>query len=76
MSINSDMLAEMNLLLQFPESSHMNGIKIHHEAPEEAQAAAQRLHSKGLTDRPDGGYLTDAGIELHEHLRVLHSALK
>lgn len=76
MSLNPEMVSEINLLLQYPESSHMNGIKIHHHAEKATQAAAQRLFDKGLIDQPDGGYLTDAGIELHEHLRVIHSALK
>ncbi len=76
MSINSDMHNEMNLLLQFPTDSLMTGIKITHEAAPETLAAAQRLFEKGLTDATDGGYLTDAGIELVEHLQVIHSALK
>lgn len=76
MSVTAEMLEEINLLLKFPEASHMNGLKVHHEAEESVQAAAKRLFEKGLTDQPDGGYLTDAGIELHEHLRLIHSALK
>lgn len=76
MSISNDMQDEMNLLLQFPTNSLMNGIKIHHDAAPESIRAAIRLHEKGLTDQPDGGYLTDAGIELVEKLVVIHSALK
>jgi uncharacterized protein (TIGR02647 family) len=67
---------EMNLLLQFPTDSLMNGLKVHDEASPASKEAAQRLHSKGLTDQPDGGYLTDAGIELVEHIQIIHSALK
>ena len=76
MTINTTMLDEMNLILQFPTDSLRTGLKVHQDAPEVTVAAAQRLYDKGLTDAPDGGYLTDAGIELHEHLLVLHSALK
>lgn len=76
MSISTDMHGEMNLLLQFPVDSLMTGIKIHHDAATDTIAAAQRLFDKGLIDQPDGGYLTDAGIELVDHLTVIHSALK
>ncbi|MDX1342316.1 MAG: TIGR02647 family protein [Reinekea sp.] len=76
MTITADMHSEMNLLLQFPTDSLMTGIKIHHDAAPETIAAAQRLFDKGFTDAHDGGYLTDAGIELVEHLQVVHSALK
>lgn len=75
MTITTDMLNEMNVLLQFPESSLMNGIKIHHDADPALIEATKRLFDKGLIDQPDGGYLTDAGIELHEHLRVINNAL-
>lgn len=76
MSITNDMHDEMNLLLQFPSRSLMNGLKIHHDAPAESIRAAIRLHDKGLIDQPDGGYLTDAGIELAEKLAIIYSALK
>ena len=76
MSITSDMHIEMNLLLQFPTDSLMTGIKITHEASADTVSAAQRLFNKGLTDAQDGGYLTDAGIELVEHIQIIHSALK
>ena len=76
MTITTEMLNEMNILLQFPENSMMNGIKIHHDADPALIDATKRLYNKGFIDQPDGGYLTDAGIELHEHLRVLNSALR
>ena len=75
MIITTEMLDEMNLLLQFKSSSLMSGIKIHSDAAPENIAAAQRLFDKGLTDHVDGGYLTDAGVELLEHIHVLYSAL-
>jgi uncharacterized protein (TIGR02647 family) len=76
MSITNEMHNEMNLLLQYPTDSLMNGIKIHDEAAPETKDAAQRLFDKGFVDAPDGGYLTDAGIEIVEHIQVIHSALK
>lgn len=70
-------IAELNLLLQFDLSSAATGIKVHHDATEEMQAAVTRLYEKGLCTLPDGGYLTDEGIEVAEHadkvLRVLSS---
>ena len=76
MTITADTLSEMNLLLQFPSDSLRTGLKIHHEAAPETIAAAKRLHEKGFTDAPDGGYLTDAGIELKEHINRVNLALK
>ncbi|TXZ85941.1 TIGR02647 family protein, partial [Vibrio cholerae] len=53
------------------------GIKVHHDASEAVQAAVVRLYNKGLCTQPDGGYLTDEGIEIAEHadrvLRVLNA---
>ena len=76
MTVTPDMHAEMNLLLQFPTDSLLTGIKIHHDADPSLISASERLYEKGLVTAVDGGYLTDAGIELVQHLQVLHSALK
>ncbi|MCG9598046.1 TIGR02647 family protein [Vibrio sp. Isolate25] len=77
MKYTADKMAELNLLLQFDISSSATGIKVHHEATEEMQTAVKRLFDKGLCTLPDGGYLTDEGIEVAEHadkiLRVLSS---
>lgn len=68
---------ELNLLLQFDLSSAATGIKVHQNASESAQAAVARLYNKGLCTQPDGGYLTNEGIETAEHaervLRVLNA---
>ncbi|MDA0147216.1 TIGR02647 family protein [Vibrio sp. LaRot3] len=68
-------LSELNLLLQFDISSSATGIKVHNDASEEMQQAVKKLYEKGLCTLPDGGYLTDEGIEVAEHadkiLRVL-----
>ncbi len=75
MKYTQEHLAELNLLLQFDISSAATGIKVHNEASEEFQAAVKRLYAKNLCTLPDGGYLTDEGIEIAEHadrvLRVL-----
>lgn len=77
MKFTPEHLSELNLLLQFDLSSSATGIKVHHEASEDMQAAVQRIYEKGLCTLPDGGYLTDEGIEVAEHadkiLRVLSS---
>ncbi|WED20746.1 TIGR02647 family protein [Vibrio sp. JC009] len=77
MKFTADILSELNLLLQFDISSAATGIKVHQDASEEMQAAVKRLYDKGLCTLPDGGYLTDEGIETAEHadrvLRILSS---
>ncbi|WCE28548.1 TIGR02647 family protein [Vibrio sp. SCSIO 43137] len=75
MKFSQNNLAELNLLLQFDISSAATGIKVHQEASEDVKNAVASLYSKGLCTMPDGGYLTDEGIEMAEHadklLRVL-----
>jgi uncharacterized protein (TIGR02647 family) len=67
---------ELRLLAKFPLESHMEGLKIHHEAGEAILAVAKRLFDKGLIDQMDGGYLTDSGREMAEHLRIVLDTLK
>ena len=54
----------------------MQGIKIHSDADSSLIDAAKRLYDKGITDSSDGGYLTDLGLDLIEHVTLIHSALK
>ncbi|MEM7402276.1 MAG: TIGR02647 family protein, partial [Pseudomonadota bacterium] len=54
----------------------MQGIKIHSDAESSIKDAAKRLYDKGITDSPDGGYLTDLGLDLINHVSVINSALK
>ncbi|WP_070967676.1 TIGR02647 family protein [Vibrio sonorensis] len=79
MKFSADHIEELNLLLQFDLSSAATGIKVHKDASEAVREAAERLYNKGLCTLPDGGYLTDEGIEVAEHaervLRVLSSRL-
>jgi len=66
---------EMKLLAKFPTQSQLEGIKIHHNAAPAIIAASTALFDKGLTSRPDGGYLTDAGIEVVDHLHHVLATL-
>ena len=76
MKYNAEHIADLNLLLQFDVSSAATGIKVHQEAAQETQAAVKRLFEKNLCTQPDGGYLTDEGIEMAERadklIRVLN----
>jgi len=65
MSFTADTIAELNLLLRYPETS-MEGLKIHHDADDSVIAAAKSLFDKGLTTQKDGGYLTDLGHSASE----------
>lgn len=75
MPFKQEMLDELNLILKFPRKSLMQGLKVHHDADDATVAAAQRLHAKGIVSQPDGGYLTDLGHDLAEHIQVVSSAL-
>ncbi|MBU3002561.1 TIGR02647 family protein [Paraglaciecola arctica] len=75
MTFTSDMIAELNLLLKFPNKSLMQGLKIHHDAEADVIAAAKRLFDKGIVTLPDGGYLTDLGHDLFEHAQIVRMAL-
>ncbi len=66
MSPNDNTLHELALLMQFPDSSGLAGLKIHSDAAAATVAAGQRLFDKGLTTQSDGGYLTPFGHEARE----------
>ncbi|MEO1878769.1 MAG: TIGR02647 family protein [Methylococcales bacterium] len=44
---------------------------MHGSAKPELINAAARLFEKGLISQPDGGYLTDLGIEVAEHAQAV-----
>jgi uncharacterized protein (TIGR02647 family) len=75
MPFNAEMLDQLNLLLKFPTDSLMQGLKIHHDADPSVIAAAKSLYDMGIISQPDGGYLTDLGLDLIEHAQILKSAL-
>ena len=66
---------EMKLLAKFPEKSQLEGIKIHHTANPAIIASAKSLFDKGLITQPDGGYLTDSGLETVDHLHHVLTTL-
>ncbi|MGF1696148.1 TIGR02647 family protein [Vibrio lamellibrachiae] len=77
MKYSQENLAELNLLLQFDIGSASTGIKVRQDASNDVQDAVSRLFKKGLCTLPDGGYLTDEGIETAEKvdkiLRILNA---
>lgn len=75
MPFNQQLTDELNLILKFPTSSLMQGLKIHENADPTVIAAAKRLFDKGIITLPDGGYLTELGHDLAEHAQVIQSAL-
>jgi len=79
MAFSTEVIDELNLLLQFNLSSGQSGIKVHSDAAPSSVAAAARLFDKGLIDQVDGGYLTSLGRETAEHaqgaLRILNSVI-
>ncbi|NOU50124.1 TIGR02647 family protein [Pseudoalteromonas sp. JBTF-M23] len=76
MAFDQNMMAELTLLAKFPRSSMHQGIKLHRDAEQSLIDAAQRLFDKGIIDSPDGGYLTDLGLDLISHLDQVHCALQ
>lgn len=75
--LTTDEIAEINLLAHFNLNSTQEGLKIHaHEASEDTVAAAARLHERGLTTLPDGGYLTSLGLDAAAHCQGLLTILR
>lgn len=75
MAFAASTLEALNLLLQFDSSSLERGIKVHSSARPEVIAACRQLFDRGLVSQPDGGYLTDAGIEALAHAQSLAGLL-
>lgn len=71
MSYTPELVAELEILRLFNLENTLEGLKVHHDAGHAAIAAARRLHAKGLTTQPDGGYLTSLGRDAAEHAQVL-----
>lgn len=66
---------DIKLLAKFPEESHIEGLKVHNDADPAMISSAQSLFNKGLTTQDDGGYLTDSGREMAEHLHTVLDTL-
>ncbi|MCB1855939.1 MAG: TIGR02647 family protein [Halieaceae bacterium] len=75
MAFTAPSIEQLNLLLQFDSDSLERGIKVHSSARAEVIAACRALHGLGLVSQPDGGYLTDAGVEALEHVQSLAGLL-
>ncbi len=75
MSFTPGTMEELNLLLQFDSASLDRGIKVHSNARSEVIAACIALFDRGLVTQPDGGYLTDAGVEALAHAQSLAGLL-
>lgn len=75
MTFTASTIEELNLLLQFDTSTLDRGIKVHSNARQEVIAACENLFARGLVSQPDGGYLTDAGIEALAHAQTLAGLL-
>jgi uncharacterized protein (TIGR02647 family) len=71
MSLNDDLVQEIEFLSLYDLDSIQQGLKIHHEADTQRIAAARRLFNKGMITQVDGGYLTDRGLETAERAQVL-----
>lgn len=75
MSYTPELVAELEILALFNLANTKEGLKVHHTAAPSAIAAAQRLFDKGLTNQPDGGYLTSLGLDAAEHAQALLTIL-
>jgi uncharacterized protein (TIGR02647 family) len=75
MPFTPDLVEELNVLSMFNTATLLEGIKVHKTANPVVIAATQRLHDKGLVTQPDGGYLTDLGVEAAGHAQVLLATL-
>lgn len=75
MPFNASITEELNLLLQFDSATTGTGIKVHSNARPEVINACKSLCEKGLITQPDGGYLTDSGIEALSHAQLLAGML-
>ena len=75
MTYTQERLDELNVLMQFDLNTTQGGVKIHSNANPNLIEAAKRLYGKGLTSQPDGGYLTNLGIESAEKVQTLYDVL-
>nr|MBF0684967.1 TIGR02647 family protein [Pseudomonas sp.] len=75
MSFTPDLVAELEILRLFNLDNTLEGLKVHQDADPSAISATQRLHAKGLTTQPDGGYLTSLGRDAAEHAQSLLTIL-
>jgi len=71
MTLQPQLLQEIELLLMFDPRNHLEGLKLHHDAEPGKIAAAKRLHELGVITLSDGGYLPPRGQEAAELAETL-----
>ena len=76
MPFSQEITDELNILAMFNLETTQEGLKIHSTATSNVISAAHRLHEKGLTTQPDGGYLTERGRKASQHAQDLLGILK
>lgn len=76
MSLDPQLLNEIEFLLLFDARNPLEGLKVHHDADPGKIAAARRLHELGITTLNDGGFLTDRGKEAAELAEALVNILR
>jgi uncharacterized protein (TIGR02647 family) len=75
MALTAELVEEINILKHYNLASLQEGIKVHGSAGPQAIDAVKRLFDKGMVSQEDGGYLTDLGIEVAEHLQAALTTL-
>ena len=76
MTIDPQLLQEIELLMMFDPRNHLEGLKLHHDAEPAKIEAAKQLHELGIITQSDGGYLTPRGQEAAELAETLLSILR
>lgn len=69
MALTAELVEEINILKHYNLASIQEGIKVHGSAEPQAIEAVKSLFNKGIVSQEDGGYLTDLGIEVAEHIQ-------
>ena len=75
MTIDQEIVDELNLLMRFSRSSALDSLDIPKTGDPAVKNAAQRLFHKGIITRSDGGKLTDRGLQAAEYANQLENLL-
>lgn len=76
MTLDPQLLQQIELLLLFDLRNTQEGLKVHNNAGEAMVAAAERLFELGIITLKDGGYLTPRGQEAAELAEALVGILQ
>jgi uncharacterized protein (TIGR02647 family) len=76
MSLDPQLLKQIELLLLFDLRNTQEGLKVHHNAAAGMIEAAESLHDLGIITLKDGGYLTPRGQEAAELAEALVGILQ